>query len=106
MACIARALMSSGAGKSGKPCERLTAPCLKASRVISRMTDSVKRLALLETWLRRNGAIDVIMLQAFKGILLEAIWKNLFQPRERLAEGSQTCNVWNQSSDTVSRIGD
>jgi hypothetical protein len=42
--------MSSGAGKSGKPCERLTAPCLSASRVISRITDSVKRAAFFETW--------------------------------------------------------
>src|SRR6185503_8589777 len=35
--------------KSGKPCERFTAPCLSASRVISRITDSVKRLALRDT---------------------------------------------------------
>src|SRR6266536_1953852 len=48
MAFIATCLMSSGAAKSGKPCERFTAPCLSASRVISRMTDSVKRLALCE----------------------------------------------------------
>src|SRR5258706_15694171 len=41
--------MSSGAAKSGKPWERFTAPCLSASRVISRMTDSVKRLAFCET---------------------------------------------------------
>jgi hypothetical protein len=50
MARAAARLRSSGAGKSGNPCERLTAPCLSASRVISRMTDSVKRLALRETW--------------------------------------------------------
>src|SRR4051794_34509901 len=42
------ALMASGAGKSGKPCDRLTAPCRCASRVISRMTDSVKQAALRE----------------------------------------------------------
>src|ERR1051325_11437092 len=47
---MAMRLMSSGAGKSGKPCERLTAPYFRASRVISRMTDSVKRLAFSETW--------------------------------------------------------
>jgi hypothetical protein len=41
----AASLISSGAGKSGKPCDRLTAPCRFASRVISRMTDSVKRAA-------------------------------------------------------------
>src|ERR1043166_3790198 len=48
IACMATRLMSSGAGKSGKPCERLTAPYLIASRVISRMTDSLKREALRE----------------------------------------------------------
>src|SRR5256885_15498054 len=41
--------MSSGAAKSGKPCDKFTAPCLSASRVISRMTDSVNRLAFCET---------------------------------------------------------
>src|SRR5207253_10701806 len=49
MACIATRLMSFGAAKSGKPCERLTAPYFIASRVISRMTDSVNWLALRET---------------------------------------------------------
>src|SRR6185503_16568369 len=49
IACMATRLMSSGAAKSGKPCERLTAPYFMASRVISRITDSVKRLAFRET---------------------------------------------------------
>src|SRR6476619_5677496 len=49
MACMATRLMSSGAAKSGKPCERFTAPCFNASRVISRITDSVKRFAFFET---------------------------------------------------------
>jgi len=62
MACLARSLMSAGAAKSGKPCERLIAQCFKASRVISRMTDSVKRSALRETRLRLEEAIDVIVL--------------------------------------------
>src|SRR6266566_6960341 len=42
---IARAAASfrtSGQGKLGKPCERLMAPCSLASRVIPRITDSVK----------------------------------------------------------------
>src|SRR5216117_399082 len=56
MACIATRLMSSGAGKSGKPCERLTAPYFIASRVISRITDSVNRLALRETRREIEGA--------------------------------------------------
>src|SRR5256714_500464 len=60
IACIATRLISSGAAKSGKPCERLTAPCLMASRVISRMTDSVKRLALCETWRCFVGTVDVM----------------------------------------------
>src|SRR5688572_27512550 len=42
-------LMSSGAGKSGKPCDRLTAPWASAWRLMSRMTDSVKLEALAET---------------------------------------------------------
>src|SRR6188768_2593158 len=49
MARAAAALIASGAGKSGKPCDRLTAPCRCARRVISRMTDSVKQAALRET---------------------------------------------------------
>jgi hypothetical protein len=49
IACIATRLMSSGAAKSGKPCDKLTAPCFIASRVISRMTDSVNWLALRDT---------------------------------------------------------
>ena len=43
--CMARqaaSLSSPGAGKSGKPCARLIAPCRLATRVMSRMTDSVK----------------------------------------------------------------
>src|SRR5690606_346399 len=52
--------MSFGAGKSGKPCARLIAPYFTASRVISRMTDSVKRLAFSEiccltVCMRRSG---------------------------------------------------
>jgi hypothetical protein len=56
-----RRLISAGAGKSGKPCERFTAPCLMASRVISRMTDSVKRDAFSETWRRTAcGGLAVV----------------------------------------------
>src|ERR1051325_12237531 len=49
IACVATRLMSSGAAKSGKPWDKLTAPCFRASRVISRITDSVKRLAFRDT---------------------------------------------------------
>ena len=38
IACRAASLISSGAGKSGKPCARLIAPCATESRVISRIT--------------------------------------------------------------------
>src|SRR5439155_24152930 len=44
MASEAARFRTSGAGKSGKPCARLVAPESSASRVISRMTDSVKLL--------------------------------------------------------------
>src|SRR2546421_5513473 len=62
IACIATRLTSSGAAKSGKPCERLTAPYFIASRVISRMTDSVNWLALRETRREIEGAGVVIEL--------------------------------------------
>src|SRR6185437_4774455 len=48
IACCAAVLISAGAGKSGNPCERLTAWWRSAKRVISRITDSVKRPALEE----------------------------------------------------------
>src|SRR5580658_5789510 len=48
MASCAARLISAGAGKSGKPCERFTALCFSARRVISRITDSVKRSAFAE----------------------------------------------------------
>src|ERR1700756_1000340 len=46
-----------GAAKSGKPCERFTAPCFIASRVISRITDSVNCSALAEIMRREICAI-------------------------------------------------
>src|ERR1051325_5807855 len=52
--------MSSGAEKSGKPCDRLTAPCFSASRVISRITDSVNELALRDTCRLLDG-VGVVM---------------------------------------------
>ena len=52
IARIATCLMSSGAAKSGNPWERFTAPCFIASRVISRITDSVNELAFAEMRLR------------------------------------------------------
>src|SRR4051812_41229712 len=51
IAALAASFSSVGHGKSGKPCARFTAPRSRASRVISRMTDSVKvsALALIRT---------------------------------------------------------
>src|SRR5688500_14597809 len=49
MARQAASFQSSGAGKSGKPWARLIARRWFASRVISRMTLSVKRAAFAET---------------------------------------------------------
>src|SRR2546430_365572 len=62
MALRAASLISSGAAKSGNPCDRLTAPYFIASRVISRMTDSVNWLALRETRREIDGAGVVIEL--------------------------------------------
>src|SRR2546429_9375614 len=59
---MATRLTSSGAAKSGNPCDRLTAPYFMASRVISRMTDSVNWLALRETRRETEGAGVVIAL--------------------------------------------
>src|SRR6185437_8231345 len=49
MASRAARLISAGAGKSGKPCDRFTAPYCSARRVISRITDSVNRPAFSES---------------------------------------------------------
>src|SRR6266849_238140 len=57
MACRAASLISAGAAKSGNPCERFTAPCFRASRVISRMTDSVNCSALAESMRRAAWAM-------------------------------------------------
>src|SRR5262245_47850515 len=48
IAAHAASLMAAGAGKSGKPCDRLTPPYRWLSRVISRMTDSVNCVAFFE----------------------------------------------------------
>ena len=58
MASQAACLSAAGAGKSGKPCARLMAPCFAARRVISRMTLSLKRAAFFETKLRISLSRD------------------------------------------------
>jgi hypothetical protein len=56
----AASFSSNGAGKSGKPCPRLIAPCRSDSRVISRITDSVNEAALTEVARR----LSVLILEA------------------------------------------
>src|SRR5256714_148701 len=58
IALRAASLISSGAAKSGNPWDRLTAPCFKASRVISRITDSVNCSAFAESMRREIFAIE------------------------------------------------
>src|SRR5215470_5600032 len=58
MAWRAASLTDSGAGKSGKPCERFTALCFSARRVISRMTDSVNCSAFAEIMRREICAME------------------------------------------------
>src|SRR4029079_8931888 len=48
MASMAARFRISGAGKSGNPWDRLTALCIIARRVISRITDSVNCVAFCE----------------------------------------------------------
>src|SRR5262249_16627517 len=57
MAWRAASLMSPGAAKSGKPCDRFTASYFIASRVISRITDSVNCSALAEIMRREVSAL-------------------------------------------------
>src|SRR5712691_9421883 len=58
IACRAASLISAGAAKSGKPCERLTALCFIARRVISRMTDSVNCSAFADSMRRAICAME------------------------------------------------
>src|SRR5881394_3292784 len=58
MARRAASLISSGAAKSGNPWDRFTAPCFKARRIISRITDSVNCSAFAESMRREIFAIE------------------------------------------------
>src|SRR5579885_3908366 len=58
IASAAASLSTAGAGKSGNPCARLMAPCCMASRVISRITDSVN---LSMRRLRNRGRRTVVV---------------------------------------------
>src|SRR5437762_8432316 len=79
IARLAASLISSGAAKSGKPCARLIALCLIASRVMSRMTDSVKLAAFFETGMPEpytefcSGVSDLALL----GGEIDLLWRRL-----------------------------
>src|SRR6185369_1955876 len=59
IACRAASLISKGAAKSGNPCDRFTALYFSASRVISRITDSVNCSAFAESIRRATCAMVV-----------------------------------------------
>src|SRR5207245_5880229 len=54
MARAAASFRISGAGKFGNPCARLMAACSLASRVMPRMTDSVKPWVRVAVWIGTN----------------------------------------------------
>src|SRR5687767_11307445 len=70
MAARAASFISLGAAKSGKPCARFTALNRIASRVISRITDSVNKPARSDSGFRtpcdRSAALGLV-----EGVLLE-----------------------------------
>src|ERR1700691_5408509 len=68
MACCAARFTSAGAGKSGKPWERLMALCWMARRVISRITDSVNCSAL-----RESRGLVAAAASGFAGFVFSAI---------------------------------
>src|SRR5215469_4674162 len=82
IALRAASLISSGAAKSGKPCERFTAPCFIARRVISRMTDSVNCSAFAESMRREiwaiveSGAVIAPSQKKFKGTCIAPLKNN------------------------------
>src|SRR5579864_5403853 len=92
MACRAASLTSAGAGKSGKPYERLTALCFSARRVISRITDSVNCSAFAESMRRASCVIvDSFMVETyeFRGAREKSKAKEVGEEREK-AECAET----------------
>src|SRR5258707_2180370 len=84
MAWRAASLTSAGAAKSGKPCERLTALCFRARRVISRMTDSVNCSAFAESVRRATWDMVESGRELIKPMLLGIQQKA--QPQEKPKE--------------------
>ena len=66
----AASLIACGAGKSGKPCDRLTALCFCASRVISRITLSENDEAFCEilVWVMATRALSRIAVPPHSGL--------------------------------------
>src|SRR5277367_481443 len=87
--CAAR-LISAGAGKSGNPCERFTAPWRSARRVISRITDSVKRSAFRESVglaaRARSGWAGFICLSSIKPAINVRVARHDLHVLSRLGE--------------------
>src|SRR5947209_15242294 len=75
--------ISSGAAKSGKPWQRLTALCFSASRVISRITDSVNCSALAESMRRASCVMDS---GAVIGLRLRVYGRTQKKQRERTTQ--------------------
>src|SRR5579863_1133068 len=102
MAEIAACFTSAGAAKSGNPCARLIAPCSRARRVISRITDSVNCPAFRET--RSSAASTLVIgcspdrLGVYRpSALLNMFAQKLEKARERdrntvaVKDGGRTC---------------
>src|SRR5215467_3282717 len=94
MAWRAASLISSGAAKSGKPCERFTALCFIARRVISRMTDSVNCSAFAESMRREIWAIIE------SGALISPSKKRQPQTKGR----DVSCPVWKLHYDSLAGV--
>src|SRR5260370_41331396 len=88
MAWRAASLTSAGAAKSGKPCERLTALCFRARRVISRMTDSVNCSAFAESVRRATWDMVESGRELIKPMLLGIQQET--QPQEKIKKASES----------------
>src|SRR5687768_3282567 len=85
IAAHAASFIGSGIGKSGNPCARLIAPYWFATRVISRITDSVKVLARLAVAARLDVFwVSVITLEPElrRGKLIDKSYHFHNDPRE------------------------
>src|SRR5258708_10949506 len=91
MAWRAASLTSAGAAKSGKPCERLTALCFRARRVISRMTDSVNCSAFAESVRRATWDMVESGRELIKAMLLGIQQET--QPQEKIKEHPRKSEV-------------